>query len=520
MRKGVVPKNERYGSTIKRRVVVLALAAFLLVVTSVRFASIQIPDFENSGIMFELMPHRITSYFDIEKRNSISSRYRYWVRPEDEMSESERTYASPLSSPSSLSSQFLTFEPDIGQLNNVRLNLEVMVALSAALGRTLVLPHGLHRHLCGHTRPCDGREGRPLTLTDFFDFSGLKAHGSMINTITMAEYVARYAPENIGVPEIPSERSPGRYEQLEHVQWLRESGYVVPFGENPEQRGKSPGEPYTKSTSKTRSRYIAFSRTRNDALRDPATSEDVRELLQRRYGIGSADVPYDIMRDPRILSERTIHFGPINRVLGCFYCVLYFEDDDLDDRIKRLVRDGVRYPDPAFVAAGRIVDLLEKEQNGRGFTAMHVRRNDFHSFKPKHMYPSEFLLGRLEAVDSERTVYIATDETSRAYFDSLTEFYDLNFLGDFENILDSTPGFKAYMIPQVDQIVASHGKQYLGTRYSTFSAYILRLRGYLGKASETSAYITGDPTPLSDERACNAGASWLSEYPSGWNFKN
>ena len=166
-KKGAVPKNQRYGSTIKRRVVVLALAAFLLVVTFVCFTSIQIPDFENSGTMFELNPYRFTSYFDIEKRNSISSRYRYWVRPEDEMSESERTYASPLSSPSSLSSQFLTFEPDIGQLNNVRLNLEVMVALSVALGRTLVLPHGLHRPLCGHTRLCDRREGCLLTLTDF-----------------------------------------------------------------------------------------------------------------------------------------------------------------------------------------------------------------------------------------------------------------------------------------------------------------------------------------------------------------
>jgi hypothetical protein len=47
--------------------------------------------------------------------------------------------------------KYLTFEPDIGGLNNVRLALETVVALAVATGRTLVIPeqmlYGMYLHV-------------------------------------------------------------------------------------------------------------------------------------------------------------------------------------------------------------------------------------------------------------------------------------------------------------------------------------------------------------------------------------
>ena len=46
--------------------------------------------------------------------------------------------------------------------------------------------------------------------------------------------------------------------------------------------------------------------------------------------------------------------------------------------------------------------------------------------------------------------------------------------------------------PLVEQIVASRAKVFVGTFYSTFSAYISRLRGYYSVKEKQDGYITGN----------------------------
>lgn len=442
---------------------------------------------------------------------------RYWSTPEAIYSGEDRTYQSPLAD-SKDGEGFVTFEPDIGMLNNLRLHLEICVAFSAALNRTLVIPHTLHGFMCRkEPRVCRENGGRyPYTMYDLFDFSGLEAYEGLIRTMPMATYIERYAPANITVP---SGHPPPNFDKKSpHVQWIRNTGYVLPFGENMEVKGGAPGEPYTKSDeSGKKYRYIAFPAKRNEELQDPQTSDNIRITLHRRYGfLKDDDAPYDIMRDPRVLDARAIHFGPMNRILGCWYCLLFFEDDSLDRRIARLIRDGVRYPDPVFDAAHRIVRYL-KRAHGE-FDAMHVRRTDFFLQYKNVFVPATRLLRRADTFFvNNRAIFVATGEKNHSYFDPVKENYPhLYFLSDFDNILDTTPGFEPFMMKQVDQIVASHGRRFVGTYMSTFSAYILRLRGYLGKANNTATYVTNiDMTELGDSRPC--GNPWASEYPSGWS---
>ena len=46
--------------------------------------------------------------------------------------------------------------------------------------------------------------------------------------------------------------------------------------------------------------------------------------------------------------------------------------------------------------------------------------------------------------------------------------------------------------PLVEQIVASRAKVFVGTFYSTFSAYITRLRGYYSVKEKQDGYMTGN----------------------------
>ena len=47
------------------------------------------------------------------------------------------------------------------------------------------------------------------------------------------------------------------------------------------------------------------------------------------------------------------------------------------------------------------------------------------------------------------------------------------------------------LFPLVEQIVASRAKVFVGTYYSTFSAYISRLRGYYSVKEKQEGFMTG-----------------------------
>lgn len=67
--------------------------------------------------------------------------------------------------------------------------------------------------------------------------------------------------------------------------------------------------------------------------------------------------------------------------------------------------------------------------------------------------------------------------------------YDVTFIGDFGFLLtDINPNY----FPLVEQIVASRGRVFFGTFFSTFSAYVARLRGYHSVKEKQDRYMTGE----------------------------
>ena len=73
--------------------------------------------------------------------------------------------------------------------------------------------------------------------------------------------------------------------------------------------------------------------------------------------------------------------------------------------------------------------------------------------------------------DAGHLLYIATDETNRTWFSPLMEHYTVRFLDDYTKLagLDKLdPNF----VGMIDQVVASQGWDFVGTYFSSFSAYI------------------------------------------------
>lgn len=72
-------------------------------------------------------------------------------------------------------------------------------------------------------------------------------------------------------------------------------------------------------------------------------------------------------------------------------------------------------------------------------------------------------------------LYIATDERDKSFFKPFKEKHDVAFLDDFKHLLK---GINTNYYGMLDQLVASKGRVFYGTWWSTLSGYVNRMRGY------------------------------------------
>ena len=154
---------------------------------------------------------------------------------------------------------------------------------------------------------------------------------------------------------------------------------------------------------------------------------------------------------------------------------------------------------------------------------VHVRRGDLQYTAVK--IPAADILKNSEGhLEDGELLYIVTDERKREFFAPFDTKYRLKFLSDFEPLLKrynlgkavaekrarvctsrrrrcsrlSTHTIRAPRGPgknyygMVDQIVAASGRTMTGTFFSTFTGYIMRMRGYMGKPNNSSYYFAPD----------------------------
>jgi hypothetical protein len=127
----------------------------------------------------------------------------------------------------------------------------------------------------------------------------------------------------------------------------------------------------------------------------------------------------------------------------------------------------------------------------------------------------EWLENTKHIFEDNETIYISTDETDLSFFEPLLSRYRLKFLSDYKDLAkleDLDPNF----IGMIDVVIASRGRQFVGTYFSSFSAFIGRLRGYHG--------ISGKKMHYGHLSRMNETHSWVKphssysarEFPVGW----
>lgn len=207
--------------------------------------------------------------------------------------------------------------------------------------------------------------------------------------------------------------------------------------------------------------------------------------------------------------------------LGPFYAFFYFSDPAHAVDCKRLIRDHVRFR-PAILEAGSRIALYLGD-----FSALHVRRGDFFRQYPEQDVRPEQILRSIQRVGvRSRRLYIASDEMERDFFSPLTRRYQTFFIDHF--VAGLWRGISNEDIACIEQVVCALAGVFLGTRLSTFSSYITRLRGYWGRPDQAVRFTDGSDGSEADDVGSprfswvnwlrDGNPLWGREYREGWAF--
>ena len=155
---------------------------------------------------------------------------------------------------------------------------------------------------------------------------------------------------------------------------------------------------------------------------------------------------------------------------------------------------------------------------------MHVRRGDFAQQYKHVLVSAEHIYDRIKnIIEPNSTLFIATDDKNKTYFEPLTRYYDVCFLDDFA---DEIKDMSSSLFGIIDQIIVAKGEVFFGTSYSTLSAYVNRLRGYYSSKYKMPGYELGELQSfyfspperyrLMTRYHAPAGSLWADEYPMAW----
>ena len=134
------------------------------------------------------------------------------------------------------------------------------------------------------------------------------------------------------------------------------------------------------------------------------------------------------------------------------------------------------------------------------YIAYHIRRGDFQQ-KHTRLEAADILNSTLHLLPNnpqDWLVYIATDERNRTFFDDFYRtFRSVRFLHDYEkraNLSDMNQNH----LGMLEQVVCANAHTFIGTPLSTFTSYITRMRGYMGKTTLVEVNPALPSTLLSD----------------------
>lgn len=408
--------------------------------------------------------------------------------------------------------QFLTFEPDAGGWNNIRMAMETVFTLAFAMGRTLVLPPHQGMYLIDKGGE---KQKNKFSFDHFFHTESISNEHVGLNIITTTEFLEQCAEGKIidadGKPIHPpqgrTDWDGAAHDELRSLKlWIREVS-----GENllhwdpdnciaafPASNSEQDTNDLLSLPDKIEKLPGGFPQYQNYIGKptdvDAPAMERLKEMNAGRHQLCTYT--------PELQQKQWLHFpcgmktedGDSSRLLVHFYAFLFFQDWKQDLWMKRFVRDHVRYIDEIQCAAARVVTGIRKKVSSRtkgaskDFDTIHIRRGDF-QFKETRVDATIILEQLKKVLSDDTTLYIATDERDKSFFKPITNHYpQVLFLDD---LLTEIEGINTNYYGMIDQLVASRGKNFFGCWFSSFTGYINRLRGYYADDNALPGYEQG-----------------------------
>ena len=289
--------------------------------------------------------------------------------------------------------------------------------------------------------------------------------------------------------------------------------------------------------------------------RSAERTESLKRFRQKRQAV------WPLRQEP-YASAAVLHFATDHqqslRWLTHFYSMLWFEGKEEDRHFKRLARDALRYRDEVHCLAARIVRDLDalalalqkkKEDNdaadadagsssssdssssssssssggdiGAGglhgrFSTFHIRRGDF-QFKKAKISVGEVMASTGHLLLPNELVYVATDDADKSLLDPIRAAgHEVRTLGDFLSKQEMARLANPDWVGMVEQVVASRGRIFVGTYWSTFTGYIVRMRGYRGLAKASYYALPQFRDVMVTGKDTRRGAGWWREWPEAW----
>lgn len=249
----------------------------------------------------------------------------YWNDPQGDR---DRDYVTPFAT---AADSYLTFEPDPGGWNNIRMSMEIIFVLAAATGRTLVLPPKSPFYLLGM-----GKEGA-RSFGSFFSLDRPEFQ-KKVKVISMSEFLER---EKNGLLNLSNET----YNSLKPVAELCLHQPDSPINCN-----------------------VLYEHLRNVGLQpemegmkqclvfdlDYFNGKEVTDDVKNRTARFCTEERQPVYYDSQLHTPRLIHWNAgihKYRLLNHFYGFMYFTDPKIDNFYKRFVRDFLHYNDKIYCAA-------------------------------------------------------------------------------------------------------------------------------------------------------------------------
>eukprot|EP01063_Lacrimia_lanifica_P005038 TRINITY_DN12863_c0_g1_i1.p1 TRINITY_DN12863_c0_g1~~TRINITY_DN12863_c0_g1_i1.p1 ORF type:complete len:469 (+),score=143.76 TRINITY_DN12863_c0_g1_i1:96-1409(+) len=396
--------------------------------------------------------------------------------------------------------RYLTFTPWNGGWNNRRMSLEIAVVLAVATNRTLVLPPvstaaQMHGEL-GYEDFFDLKRMEEQVNAQIDGFGGGRGVAAPLRVLTWGEFApgaAAMAPVGPRIDHDCRGRTKNtanmcdrvkvlRDKGVPHLEWALKEGVVLPLATGVE----------TEAFAGTAA-YETFFQSRADVTR-------------RMY---AADL------------QPVVHFH--KQLFGNFYQNVYFPDAAVRRLYYRIVRDAVAWAfHERLVAAASRAAAVDLQGD---YDCLHIRRSDFARAGAAYqaqIFTADAIAQNVAPLLTSRRLYIASDEpAASSYWPQLQAAFPMKEVRHARSC-DAFRGLRPIHVPIVEMLTCSRARTFVGTRMSTFTAFITRLRGYAPDVEDKGVYTTDTKytearpsLPVPDPYA--GGKPWAREYPTAWD---